>query len=110
MFGRPVSTSVAALALSFVLAAPSTAQVVRDAPHQSVPEFLGYVEDELIVVLGADARTRVIVDESRGGPRVNLPGVQAVVDQFDVRRFRRQFASAIPRPDGSSSVRRSRAC
>ena len=102
MFGRPVPTSFSALALSLVLAAPSSAQVVRGTPHQSVPEFLGYVEDELIVVLGPDARSFVTVDESaRGGPRVNLPRIQTVLDQYDVRRFRRQFATAQPRPEGS---------
>ena len=64
-------------------------------PHQSLPSFLGYVEDEFIVVLSPEARRKVTVTRGQGGkPQVNLPSIHALTNQYGVQRFQRQFPNA----------------
>ena len=77
--------------MSSVALAENTVQ----RPHESLPSFLGYVEDEFIVVLSTEARRKVTVTPGRGGkPRVNLPSINALMNQHGVQRFHRQFPNA----------------
>ena len=78
------------------------AGAVREAPHQRVPDFLGWVPDELIVVLEPAARREVVAStDASGAPRVNRATLQAVLDQHGATRFARQFAGARPQPGSS---------
>ena len=78
------------------------AQVVRPNPHERLPEFIGFVPDELVVVLDAQGRSELTVTRDVAGrPRVNIPFMQRTFERHDVRSFERQFASARPRPEGS---------
>ncbi len=74
-------------------------------PHQSLPSFLGYVEDEFIVVFGPEARRNVTVTQGQGGkPQVNLPSINALTTQYGVQRFQRQFPQAKPQAATSQFV------
>jgi PKD repeat protein len=65
------------------------------APHSQVPEFLGYVPNELIVVLTPDASSGLVVgQDSAGRPLVNRPFLQAALDRQGANRFIRQFPTA----------------
>ena len=73
----------------------AVAQNAVQVPHQSLPNFLGYVEDEFIVVLSPEARRKVTVTRGLGGkPQVNLPSINALMNQYGVQRFQRQFPNA----------------
>ena len=74
---------------------------ILPAPHQSLPEFIGYVPNELIVVFNQDARRQVTVKNSSSGPQVNIPSVQSVFQQHDIQHISRQFKNA--RPQSSAS-------
>lgn len=93
--------SIATAAL-FTLQVPVLAQIVRPEPHQSVPDFLGWVPDELIVVLEEDARREVdSATDALGHPATNLQDIQVALDTVRARNFGRQFSSARPQPAGS---------
>jgi PKD repeat protein len=81
--------------LFLLMSSVATAQNAVQVPHQSLPSFLGYVEDEFIVVLSPEARRRVTVTQGQGGkPQVNLPSINALTNQYGVQRFQRQFPNA----------------
>ncbi len=81
------------------------AQNVVQLPHQSLPSFPGYVEDEFIVVFGPEARRNVTVTQGQGGkPQVNLPSINALTTQYGVQRFQRQFPQAKPQAATSQFV------
>ena len=64
-------------------------------PQQSLPSFLGYVEDEFIVVFSPESRRKVTVTRGQGGkPQVNLPSINALTNQYGIQRFQRQFPNA----------------
>lgn len=78
------------------------AQNAVRVPHQSLPEFLGYVEDEFIVVFTPGARAKLMVTQGPAGkPRINLPTIQSLIDHHGVQRFHRQFRNARPQPPTS---------
>ena len=62
-----------------------------------------FVEDEFIVVLKREIRGGVRATQ-RGSnrPEVNVGTLQQLIDRHGVGRFRRQFATARPRPQGST--------
>ena len=62
-----------------------------------------FVEDEFIVVLKREIRGGVRATQ-RGSnrPEVNVATLQQLIDRHGVGRFRRQFVSARPRPQGSA--------
>ena len=81
------------------------AQNAIQLPHQSLPSFLGYVEDEFIVVFGPEARRNVTVTQGQGGkPQVNLPSIHALTNQYGVQQFQRQFPQAKPQAATSQFV------
>ncbi len=82
---------------------PSIRALARnEAPHQSVPSFLGWVEDELIVVLKRQEARRVFARSGPSGePIVNDASLQGVLRANAVERFDRQFPNAQFRDEGS---------
>ncbi len=99
-----LSTSLllAFAALGPALAPPASAQVVREVPHQRVPDFLGYVPDELVVVLRPEVRRDIVVSQDVSGrPLVNRASLQTLLDQHAATAFGRQFAGARPQPPTS---------
>jgi len=98
--------SLLLLASSALFAPLGAAQNAVRVPLQDVPSFLGWVQDELIVAVAPDTVEGLVVAvDAQGLPRVNRPGLQAVIDAEQVVRFRRQFPGAVreqpgsPRPD-----------
>jgi len=94
------------VALAF-LGALTMGSAARAADHfVQVPlqesSFLGYVEDEFIVIFKADARgTLVVRDDTPGRPVVNLPTVQAALDAHGAIAMRRQFPGGRARGRGT---------
>lgn len=83
---------------STVYSQPRVVQV----PFQAVPDFLGFVEDEFIVVFDAPTRTILRVESNHGNsPVVNIPDIQGILNTHAVINFRRQFATAVQQPFGS---------
>lgn len=78
-------------------------QNAQAIPHQRVPDFLGYVPGELIVVVRPEVRREVVASlDAQGRPAVNRASLQALLDQHGATEFRRQFRGARPVPDGST--------
>ena len=91
---------VALLAVAAVL--PLAAQDVGRVPHQVVPDLLGYVEDELVVVFRPEARRAVDLRAGPGGRAiVGLPSVQSLLERHGITELRRQFRGARPQDVGS---------
>ncbi len=81
--------------LLIMMSSVALAENTVQRPHETLPSFLGYVEDEFIVVLSTEARRRVTVTQGQGGrPQVNLPSIDALMNQQGVQRFHRQFPTA----------------
>ncbi len=104
---RPLSRLAASsllLVSGLLRALPARAQQVLRAPSQSTPDFLGWVPDEFIVVLRAEARGNLLVERKADGrPRLNSTSLQQLIDAHGVLRFVRQFPSA--RAPGAGSRR-----
>jgi subtilisin family serine protease len=78
------------------------AQEVHRVPLERVPGFVGFVEDEFIVVFKNEIRNEIKTSiDPWGRPSVSIVSVQQIVEQTDVAKFRRQFLTAIPQPAGS---------
>lgn len=88
----------------FVLAshaAHAQPRAVR-VPFQTVPEFLGFVEDEFIVVFDRPTRGGLQVQIGPDGrPSVDDPAIQDLLNAHAAVRFRRQFVTAQPQSPGS---------
>jgi serine protease len=67
-----------------------------------VPDFLGWVQDEVVVVMRSEASRQLVVStNSLGRPTANDSLMQGVIDIFGVTSIRRQFQSARPQTRGS---------
>jgi PKD repeat protein len=66
---------------------------------QSAPAFLGWVEDEFVVVFGASARPAL--KPGSIAPAVGLPSIQALLRLHGVERLERQFPTARAQAPGS---------
>ena len=67
----------------------------RPTPHQVVPDFLGWVPDEIVVVMQPQAVRDLEVTQVPGlGPVTNVPILQAVLQSTRATDFRPQFARA----------------
>jgi len=85
-----------------LLSSAVTGQIVRGTPHESVPDFLGWVEDEVVVVMVPQiARGLSVTVDGRSRPSVDDAEIQAVLELFEAASFRRQFATARPQPPDS---------
>lgn len=82
------------LVLSVASAAGSQPRVVR-VPFQAAPDFLGWVEDEFIVVFDLPTRRSLEVgSRPSGAPTANVPSIQQLLDTHGATRLRRQFRTA----------------
>ncbi len=83
------------LVFLFFMTPGALAQNTVTVPPQNLPSFLGYVENEFIVVFSPESRKNVSVTQGRGGrPEVNLPSIDGLMNQYGVQRFQRQFPNA----------------
>jgi subtilisin family serine protease/uncharacterized membrane protein YkoI len=71
---------------------------------QGTEPVQAFVEDEFIVVLKRAVRAGFRTTQGPSNrPAVNVATLQQLIDRHGVARFRRQFATARPRPQGSAS-------
>ena len=92
----------AALFALLGVAAPAWGQYVARLTVQAGPDFVGWVEDELIVVVNESARAVLRADRGPDGrPVVNIPTLQRLVEDQRVERFEPEFAGAAPQSRGS---------
>ena len=100
---RVIRRNVAfAAMLGLGVLAPVQGQVAR-TPHQQVPDFLGWVQDEVVVVFKPmAARNMATAVDMSGSPMVNVPSVQTILDQFRANQMTRQFKTTrIPAANSS---------
>jgi len=89
------------IAVLVIAATPVLAfsQPVVRVPFQSVPDFIGYVPDEFIVVLAPSTASGLSVTrDTAGRPSLSDASLQALVGEFGLERFTRQFPGAKPAP------------
>jgi subtilisin family serine protease len=90
------------LLLVLVVAVGAQAQQPIRVPFQQVPDFLGYVDDEFVIVLKPGARESVVIETGAlGAFKINIPSLQQVIDATGVETLHREFATAKPQPLGS---------
>jgi len=86
----------------WVLPAWTSAQTPIYRPFEPPPGFVGYAEDELVVVLRPAARMNLVVDRGAAGAlRVNLAELQQTIERAGADGFMRQFPTAKPQAEGS---------
>jgi PKD repeat protein len=85
-----------------VLPASVGAQAPIYKPFEPSPGFVGYVEDELVVVFRPDARADLSVGSDAAGKlQVSLPGLQRTIELAGAQGLVREFPTAKPEAPGS---------
>ena len=78
--------------------------VLQTNQVQGTEAVQAFVEDEFIVVLKSDVRGRFRANQAGPNrPTVNVASLQQLINRHGVGRFKRQFAGARPRPQGSAA-------
>jgi len=78
-----------------LLAAEASAQGFIQKPFVAIPDTPILVPDEFVVAFDVrTARGLEISTDARGGPRVNLPGLQAALRDLGATGIRREFPTA----------------
>lgn len=74
-------------------------------PFEHSPGFVGYVENEFVIVLRPEARASLSVGSDASGRfTVNLPSLQRTMESEGVEGFVREFPTARPQVPGSRFV------
>jgi hypothetical protein len=81
-----------ALVVLLLLVSPAAAQYAVRVPMQPGPGFVGWVEDEFIVIF--EEQARAALKPGTTAPAAELPSVQQLLRRFEVLRFARQFPAA----------------
>ncbi|MFT4538242.1 MAG: serine protease [Planctomycetota bacterium] len=98
-----MSKTLAYAALTAVALSPlASSQLLRPARNLRAESFIGYVEDEFIVVLKSEvAHALVVAQNLQGLPSIGNAGLQAIVNQIGAVRFAKQFEGSKPQPSNS---------